>query len=531
MKLKAIRAPILSWLTIALLASARAASSRDASLAFTVSMENPAAHTFHVEFKCDGLKGGVQDFKLPVWTPGYYALLNGAQFVSNFTAADGLGHQLKWDKTTTNTWQVQTGAAETVVVRYDVLATRPFVATCYLDENHAYIMAASLCMYVGGMVQHPVRLTLIPDVRWTNIATGLDPVSPKTPFTLAAKDFDILYDSPILIGNLDQFPSFDVRGVHHYFTGYDTGITNREEWIANLQKVVAAGVDVIGEVPYHHYTFIAMGPGRGGIEHLNSTSFGFDGRRVGTKEGMAGQLDFLAHEYFHTFNVERIRPVVLGPFDYDHPVRTRMLWVSEGFTSYYEEILLRRAGITTQEQILDSFHKHIAACETNTGHLFQSATEARLCFVGPGPGHRPAHRQPGHLQDHFLYEKGPVLGLLLDFTIRHDTGNTKSLDTVMRTLYRKYFKEEKRGWTDDEFQQVCEDTAGVPLQEIFDYASTTKDVDYDKYLGYAGLKLEPAVELTNAGPWWRGRGPRRTIVCRRDGVSFPGAGGRFAGRR
>ncbi len=143
---------------------------------------------------------------------------------------------------------------------------------------------------------------------------------------------------------------------------------------------------------------------------------------VGTHAGMTGQLDFLAHEYFHTFNVKRIRPVVLGPFDYDHPVRTRMLWVSEGFTSYYEYILLRRAGITTQDEILDAFHKHIATCENSTGHLFQSATEASYASWDQGQGTgRRGGGGGGISKTISYYEKGPVLALLLDFKIRHET--------------------------------------------------------------------------------------------------------------
>jgi predicted metalloprotease with PDZ domain len=175
-----------------------------------------------------------------------------------------------------------------------------------------------------------------------------------------------------------------------------------------------------------------------------------------------------------------------------------MLWVSEGFTSYYEYILLRRAGITTQDEILDSLHKHIATCENSAGHLFQSVTEASYLSWDQGQGTGGRRADAGVSKTVSYYEKGPVLGLLLDFKIRHETKNARSLDTVMRALYQRYFKDEKRGWTDEEFQNVCQETAGAPLQEIFDYAATTKDVDYNKYLGYAGLQLEPGVELTNA---------------------------------
>jgi predicted metalloprotease with PDZ domain len=472
-------------------------------MAFTVSMEQPSNHLFHVVFRFEGLKADAFDFKMPVWTPGYYGLLNYANNVEQFRAEDGKGTSLEWTKSATNTWHVQCGQPGSLIVRYDVRANRSFVANCFLDETRGYIMPAGLLMHVAGQIQHPVTLTIVTNPAWSTVATSLEPVSPETPYVFAAPNFDILYDSPILMGNLEKLPSFEIQGIRHDFFGYKLAEFDREHFMEDLKRVLEAGIAVIGDIPYKHYTFLAIGPGGGGIEHLNSTSFGFSGNRLNNPVGRARELSFLAHEYFHHYNVKRIRPITLGPFNYDTPNLTSMLWVSEGFTVYYEYLMVARAGLMTDEELLRALTRDIVAYEGNPGHLFQSAAESSLQTwsqgsFGGGRGGSGLRRTISY------YNKGAVLGLLLDLKIRHETQNAKSLDTVMRTLYREYYQEKQRGWTDSEFQIVCERVAGTGLNEYFDYAATTKDIDYDKYLGYAGLQLEPPRELTNS---WLG------VVC------------------
>lgn len=485
------------------------------TMAFTVSMEQPSNHLFHVVFRCDGLKGDSFDFKMPVWTPGYYALLNYATYVEHFRAEDAAGAGLEWTKTATNAWHVQCHQPGPVIVSYEVRAERSFVANCYLDETRGYIMPAGLLMHVAGQIQHPVTLTIVTNPAWSTVATSLEPESPDKPFTFAAPNFDILYDSPILMGNLEKLPSFEIQGIPHDFFGYKLAEFDRQEFMHDLKRVLEAGIAVIGDIPYRRYTFLAIGPGRGGgIEHLNSTSFGFSGDRLTNQVGRARELSFLAHEYFHHYNVKRIRPISLGPFNYDTTNLTTMLWVSEGFTVYYDYLMVARAGLMTEAELLSGLTRDMVAYEGNPGHLFQSASESSLQTWSQGSF--GGARGGGWLRKTIsYYNKGAVLGLLLDFKIRHETKNVKSLDTVLRALYREYYQEKQRGWTDDEFRAVCERVAGTRLGEYFEYASTTKDINYDKYLGYAGLELEPARELTNA---WLG------VVCEeKDGKLFVAA--------
>ncbi|GAB3887001.1 M61 family metallopeptidase [Spirosoma agri] len=456
-------------------------------LAFDVTMEKPASHLYHVTLNYPNPDQETVEFKMPVWTPGYYQLMNYASHVENVRATNAAGKPLNWEKTAASTWRVYANKATVVTLSYDVKATRNFVASSYLDEHKGYISPAGLFMYVPNQLQQPVTVTIHPYSGWKpRVATGLDSLAGRTN-TFTAPTFDVLYDSPMLMGNLEQLPSFTVSGIPHYFVGYNMGSFNQEQFMADLKKIVEAGAAIIGDIPYKHYTFLAIGPGGGGIEHLNSTSISFDGNGLNTPQGKLRLYLFLAHEYFHHYNVKRIRPMALGPFDYEQENRTNMLWVSEGFTVYYEYLMLRRAGLMTEDELLNALRGNLSAYENKPGHRFQSATQASYETWSDGPFGRTGDEAYKTIS---YYDKGPVLGMLLDFTIRHETNNKKSLDDVMRTLYQTYYQKEKRGFSDDEFRAVCEKTAGTSLNEIFAYASTVDAIDYPKYLAYAGLAID-----------------------------------------
>ena len=273
------------------LAFGASAQQPDGTMAFTVTMDKPASHIYHVVFRCDGLKSPILDFKMPAWTTGYYVIQNFAQNVSNFHAEDGAGKALGFERPETNVWRVGSGGTATVTVSYDVAATRSFVGSCYLNEDHGYITPAGLLMYVNGELQHPATVTIVPNPAWSTIATGMDPVSADKPHTYKAPDFDVLYDSPILMGNLVTLPPFQIKGITHNFVAYNPGVADPAEFMKNLKAVLEAGIAVIGEIPYTHYTFLGIGPGRGGgIEHLNSASVSFSGAGLGNHTGMESEL-------------------------------------------------------------------------------------------------------------------------------------------------------------------------------------------------------------------------------------------------
>lgn len=463
---------------------------------YHVSMPEPASHLFHVVLTCTGIKGETLDLKMPAWTPGYYQLLNYAINVTNFKATDETGKEITWNKNNPNSWHLQTENTKRLEISYDVKATTQFVAQSFLDSTHGYIVPAGVFLYVDKMIEHPVTVTIVPYKDWANVATGLEPVAGKQ-FTYTATDFDILYDSPLLIGNLEMLPAFYVKGIPHYFTGYKLGEFNREEFIKDLKKIIEGGVDIIGDIPYKHYTFLAIGPGRGGIEHLNSTTISFDGSSMKTAESKKRMLAFLAHEYFHHYNVKRIRPVELGPFDYDKGNRTKMLWVSEGLSVYYEYLILKRKGLITQEELLNTFRGNMMAYENKPGHLYQSVAEASYETWSDGPFGRTGDEVNKTIS---YYDKGPVMGLLLDLKIRHETKNKRSLDDLMRLLYNRFYKQLKRGFTEEELRTACETIAGTSLHEFFEYIYTVKEPDYPKYFSYAGLAID-TVPVALPGAW------------------------------
>ncbi|MFO7891434.1 MAG: M61 family peptidase [bacterium] len=456
-------------------------------LHYIVSMPDPAKHRFHIEFRVKGLNQDTLVFKMPEWMPGYYQLMNYAGDVEDISARSRDGDSIPMSQINNNTWRVTVNRNDSFTISYDVKSEKKFVAYSFLDTTHAYIAPANNFLYIEGLLNLPVTVTITENAefQWNKIATGLEKISGEHD-TFIASNFDILYDSPILFGHLQELPSFRVEGIEHRFIGYKIGSFDQEQFIENLSTVVKAAVTIFDDIPYKHYTFIGTGPGRGGIEHLNNTTVSFNGSTIKNKQDMIRIMNFLGHEYFHNYNVKRIRPFELGPFDYDKENRTYQLWVSEGLTVYYEYLIVRRAGIADEEVFLNNFERHINTLENNPGRFVQSLSQSSYNTWDEGPFGGQGENKNKTIS---YYNKGPIVGLLLDFTIRNATRNKKSLDDVMRLLYCKYYKKLERGFTAAEFQQDCESVAGIFLTHIFEYIYTTKELDYNKYLHYAGLNL------------------------------------------
>jgi predicted metalloprotease with PDZ domain len=408
-----------------------------------------------------------------------------AKDLENISVKGSGGMDIPLVRTGTNRWQLLGVAGQDLVISYEIATHRRFVATSYTDSAFAYILPASTFIYVDGFTNHLIGVKVVPREGWDQIATGLSTRTDADDL-FYAPGYDILIDCPILVGNLEEFPPFKVEGITHRFIAHDPGELDQEQLMGDLQRFIQVAADMMGEVPYDQYTFIGLGKGLGGIEHLNNTTISFHGSSLATPESRKGVLAFIAHEYFHHYNVKRIRPIELGPFDYERENRTNQLWVSEGLTVYYEYLLLRRAGLIGEKELLRFLAGDINAYENDQGKDDQSLREASYYTWEEGPF---GTRGGASDQSISYYEKGSILGMLLDFQIRDATGNTHSLDDVMRLLYRKYYKELQRGFSEAEFQQACESIAGIPLSDLFEYVYTTREIDYQTYLGMAGLQL------------------------------------------
>jgi len=455
---------------------------RAGAMAYTVSMPQPSTHLFHVTLRAEGLAGEFQDVKMPAWHPGYYRMIDYAKNLSNFRAQDAAGRALPWEKVTKNTWRVVSGGSPTMVLSYDIIGTVTFSAQNFLDESRAFVAPTGMFVHLAGQLGRAATVTIQLPPGWARIATGLDPV-PGRASTFSAPDVDTLYDCPILMGNQETL-AFDVQGRAHTVALENIPASvDRRRMTADLKKMVESAAALMGDLPYRRYAFLMMGKGNGGIEHANSSANSFNGSSLADEAGYRRWLSFICHEYFHAYNVKRIRPIALGPFDYDTENLTDMLWVSEGLSVYYQDLILVRAGLQSADEYLGKMAAAISKFENAPGHHYQSAADSSMTTWGTSGVGNDRNTTISY------YDNGAMLGAMLDLEIRRASADRQSLDDVMRALYRTYYQQKKRGFTDAEFRQACESAAGASLADVFDFASTTRDVDYARYFALAGLDV------------------------------------------
>jgi predicted metalloprotease with PDZ domain len=476
-------------------------------IVFTVSIPKPHTHMLDVELK---IKHGPatpvaneEVLVLPVWTPGSYLIREFERHVQDFEATDAAGLALSWVKLNKNSWRITSNGAREWRARYRVYCNELSVRTSEVNSDHAFWNNANLLMYPEGFLSAPSTLHILAPQPW-QVATGLPPV-PGAKNTFRAENFDILYDSPVEVSNFKTL-SFVVKGVPHRIVIDGDGNYDPEKMRADVKKIVETEVELMGgEIPYHDYTFILhlRANTGGGLEHLNSTALGYPRFGFGPepKEGSAvtsagpnaptmrtyrGFLSLVAHEFFHLWNVKRIRPDALGPFDYTKENYTKSLWVAEGVTDYYARLVLCRAGFTSAMEFLKENAKAFQALQNTPGRLVMSTEEAS--FDTWIKYYRQDENSVNSQVDY--YDKGAILGLLLDLEIRRQSKGAKSLDDVMRYLYAEFYKR-GRNYTPEDFQKACELMAGSSLEQFFSrYVRGREELDYDASLAVAGLRLD-----------------------------------------
>jgi predicted metalloprotease with PDZ domain len=461
------------------------------SLSYTLSMPHPQTHYFEVEFSLNNLtdptlkKQGYFDVKMPVWTPGSYLIREYAKNVEGFIARGG-NAVMPARKISKNTWRVQWQGQPSVSILYKVYAYELTVRTSFLDESHGYVNGASMFVYLPQFASLPATLTVRPAPGWTTVSTALASIAGQ-PFTFQVPNYDLLVDSPIEIGT-HRVLEFTASGIPHRVAMYGDTQYDEARLLTDYKRVTETAAAVVGEHPCQSYLFIVhhLASGGGGLEHLNSTSLQTSRAAYSTENGYIGFMSLVAHEYFHLWNVKRIRPQALGPFDYDTENYTHLLWVAEGFTSMYDNYLVRRAGLTTAERYLEDVQGDINSTENTPGAQVQSLAEASWdAWI---KYYRPNENSTNSTISYYV--KGAVIANLLNLEILHGTGGQKSLDDVLRLLYQEYYKKQKRGFTDEELQQAVETVAGHSLAEFFrDYIWGTAPIDYNRYFGYVGCRL------------------------------------------
>ena len=457
-------------------------------VAYFLAMPQPHTHYFEVQIKLSGFEQEVVDFKLPVWTPGSYLVREFAKNVEGFVAQNGKGQSLKTEKTKKNTWRVYAAKAAEITVSYRVYAFEVSVRTSYLDGSHAYLNGTNVFMYVPELLHSPLTLSVKPFPEWKEISTGMEPAG-NDKFVLQAADYDMLVDAPIEIGNQKVLKFKADGGTDYEVAMYGDAIYDPDKLKADMKTVLEEAGRIVGENPNKRYVFIVhnLTNGSGGLEHHNSTTL--DVSRTTYQASYIRFLSLVAHEYFHLWNVKRIRAKALGPFDYENENYTHLLWVAEGITSYYQELILRRAGLVNPDYMFNITTYNITNSENSPGNDVQSLAESS--FDAWIKYYRPNENSNNTTISY--YTKGAIVGALLDLEIMHSTNATKTLDDVMRYLYDEYYKKQKRGFTDEEMQQAVEKVAGKSMKDFFEnYISGTKAIDYNTFFGYAGLRLAKA---------------------------------------
>ncbi|NEM97834.1 M61 family metallopeptidase [Pontibacter sp. BT327] len=459
-------------------------------------MPEPHTHYFEVSISLDGARKNYIDFTMPVWAPGSYLVREFSKNVEGFAATDGSGNALRSEKIDKNTWRVHSKRAAAVRVKYKVYAYELTVRTSYLDASHGYVNGTSMFMYPEGYEKQAGTLTVVPHKSFSKVATGLKETSK---FTYTFPNYDILADSPLEIGNHEVY-TFEVNGVPHEVAMYGDGNYEPERLMADMKRVAEESVKIMGELPIDRYVFIVhnLQRGGGGLEHLNSTTLQTSRFNYGTESGYTGFLSLVAHEYFHLWNVKRLRPAPLGPFNYNQENYTTLLWVSEGITSYYDDLITRRAGIMSEQRYLDVIAGSISSVENAPGNKVQSIAESS--FDAWIKYYRQNENSPN--AEVSYYTKGGVLGQLLNLEIMKNTNGEKSLDDVFRNMYERYYKQLNRGFTEKEFQAAVEQVAGKKMDAFFaDYVHGTKTPDYNNYFSAAGLQLVNLNQGAQTGSW------------------------------
>ncbi|MCB9663926.1 MAG: M61 family metallopeptidase [Alphaproteobacteria bacterium] len=434
---------------------------------------------------------------MPVWTPGSYLVREYARHVEQVRAVGADGASLPVRKVAKNRWEVATAGQAEVTLRYAVWADEPSVRTNLVEPDLAVLVGAATFLVPVDAQAAPLEVVLDLPEDW-QVATALPPHPDGAEAHWLVPDFDTLVDGPLIAGHL-QVGTVQAAGVPHTLADLVVeGTWDHERALADVGRVAGTVAGFWGEVPYRSYLFLhGVGLGGGGLEHLDSTLL-MSGVGVADDDDRYRRwLGLVAHEHFHAWNVKRLRPVGLGPFDYEREVHTPSLWIAEGWTSYYDDLLLVRGGLIDGDTHLARLSESISAVQGRPGRLRQSLAEAG--FDAWIEHYRPDARSPSTSISY--YTKGLLVAWLLDARIREATRDLAGLDEVARRLWSRFRDE---GYTPEDVRAVVAEVAGRDLGSFFDaYVEGTEELDYAPALAWFGLRWR-AVDPPDPVPGWLG---------------------------
>ena len=469
--------PLLSIMATLLLSTIANAQT---NVSVAINIEQPQHHYAQVTLTYDNYAKQQAVFHLPTWRTGRYEIINLANGIREFSAVDGQGNQLQWQKIAKDSWQVNDTLHKKVKISYQVYANQLGQRTRHIDDSHAFIDASTVVMYsdITRSYQHTIDLTV--PATWRSVS-GLDRGENNQQFI--AKNYDVLVDSPIETG-VNEHHQFTVNGLDYELVIWGQGNYDSSKMVADLKVLVQQSKHIWQGYPFKRYVFMvhATSGARGATEHLNSTIIQTSRFKFSERKDYLRFISTAAHEFVHTWNVKQYRPKGLVPYNYQQENYSTLLWLSEGSTSYLQNQLLLRGELMSSKEFLESLAKRITGYLHKPGRQSQTIAESSFDkWLEEGGDYDKNHSVN-------IYSEGFLVSWLLDFSIIEKTKLKKSYRDVHNILYQDY----KIPMSFDEndlltvLKQVTNDDYSAWWQaNIHGYAET----DFDSLLAKAGLKM------------------------------------------
>lgn len=460
---------------------------------YLVTIDTPEQNLVKVTLKLERPKGAdkLQVF-LPSWSPGSYLMREYARHLRWISCEQDNGEVLYHTQIAKGVWEIDWKASELkkhsekFQVTYVMYLNELTVRTSHVNVNHAFLHGPTYLMgVVGERLPKPTIEFRFPPL-WSKLSTSMTDVSKdRGNFTYEAQDYDDLIDCPVEIG-CQETDGFMALGKPHHLAFFGTTFPHSEDIKKDTKTIVETIASHFGnEVPYDQYLFLThWGPKiRGGLEHANSTVLQFDGRKLGLRREYINYLSLVAHEYFHTWNVKRIRPRELGPFDYLNENYTSLLWLAEGLTSYMDDLLVYRAGLSTLEEYLDQLRQNLEALNQIPGKKFHSLETSS--FNAWVKLYRPDENIKNSTVSYYL--KGGLVFLALQALL---VEKGRSVDELLTLLWEGYRKRPDSGVTKEEVFAMVKEIGGEDVLGAFaTMVETTQDIDFDTALSKLGCEI------------------------------------------
>lgn len=457
-----------------------------AAVSYRISLAEAPQHRVVVEARFVAPASGKLELWLPVWTPGSYKIRDYARHIEEITAIDEAGAALEVERPSKNTWQIQTTGGGEVVVRYRLYARLLTVRTNFVEAGSGFLNGAATFLLQRSS-EGPFDISIELPEAMASVVTALPETGPNR---WRARDIDQLCDSPIIFGS-PRVQKFEIESIPHHLVNLGgEELWDDEECAKEVRRIASELASFWGEIPYDEYRYLnVIAEGGGGLEHNNCTLM-LTGRWTwGDKDRRKGWYGLVSHEHFHAWNGKRLRPEALGPFDYEQEVFTPDLWFVEGFTSYYDDLLIARAGLIDQKEYLERLGKQISSIQQTPGRLVlplsKASTDAWIRYY---------QRDENSVNSQIsYYTKGSVVAWLLDAKIRAASNHQRTLDDAMRLAYRRYSGE--RGYSHQQLFSVFEEVAETDLSDWLErFIDGTDELEYEDALEVFGLHFKPEEE-------------------------------------